>query len=100
MHPLCVQVPPSPFFSIRQTLPPSCAALMAHVYPPGPPPIITTSYILVALSFYILGNKYFNNLNTGTSLYFLQFHCLEEYFSITNFSVSCSSLLLNVSVII
>jgi hypothetical protein len=29
----------------KGTLRPSCAALMAATYPPGPPPMITTSYL-------------------------------------------------------
>src|ERR1700686_5519945 len=50
MQPTLVQVPPgaglpSAVFqsSTHAVLPPSCAARIAAVYPPGPAPIITTS---------------------------------------------------------
>ena len=46
-HPTFRQVPPSaPRPSTQATLSPSCAALMAATYPPGPPPMITTSFTL------------------------------------------------------
>jgi hypothetical protein len=44
MHPTFKHVPPNVArFSTHVTFIPSCAALMAPTYPPGPPPIITTS---------------------------------------------------------
>ena len=43
MHPRFKQVPPSWFFSMIATLEPSCAALIAAVYPPGPAPITIKS---------------------------------------------------------
>ncbi len=47
------QIPPSLSSSIQATLAPSCAALIAATYPPGPPPNIAISYfsaILVPLN--------------------------------------------------
>ena len=44
MQPMLRQVPPSvAFFSTTAVFRPSCAALMAQTYPPGPDPITTTS---------------------------------------------------------
>ena len=40
MHPIFRQVPPNvPLDSMQAVLNPSCASLIAHTYPPGPPPI-------------------------------------------------------------
>src|ERR1700733_6825574 len=49
MQPTFRQVPPS-FFSrsISATFNPYCPARMAAVYPPGPPPMMTMSYIVSA----------------------------------------------------
>src|ERR1700761_9327901 len=44
MHPTRRHVPPSSgSFSMQATVAPSCAARMAAVYPPGPPPRTATS---------------------------------------------------------
>ncbi len=42
IQPTFRQVPPSLFFSISVTSPPSCAARIAATYPPGPPPMTAT----------------------------------------------------------
>ena len=45
MHPTLRHVPPSdPRISTHAVFRPSCPALMAATYPPGPPPITTRSY--------------------------------------------------------
>src|SRR6185295_8035293 len=44
MQPTLRQVPPSVArFSTHATFNPSCAALIAHTYPPGPDPMMMTS---------------------------------------------------------
>src|SRR5580698_4720805 len=49
MQPTFRQVPPSFFsFSMRATFSPYCPARMAAVYPPGPPPMMTMSYVVSA----------------------------------------------------
>ena len=46
MHPTRRQVPPSSgSFSMQTTVAPSCAARIAAVYPPGPPPRTATSHV-------------------------------------------------------
>src|SRR5271155_3296588 len=46
MQPTCRQVPPRKgSFSTTATFRPHCAARMAATYPPGPLPMITTSYL-------------------------------------------------------
>src|SRR5581483_1789977 len=44
MQPTVMQVPPIRSCSISVTLAPSCAALIAAGYPPGPPPNTATSH--------------------------------------------------------
>ena len=58
MQPILVQVPPGagppsfPFhWSMQATEKPSCAARIAAMYPPGPPPITTTSKFFDMLAF-------------------------------------------------
>jgi hypothetical protein len=47
IHPTLRQVPPNePRPSTQVTFMPSCPALIAATYPPGPPPITTRSYRL------------------------------------------------------
>ncbi|KAI9910016.1 hypothetical protein PsorP6_010428 [Peronosclerospora sorghi] len=49
MQPTLRHVPPNfPRDSIHAVWSPSCAALMAATYPPGPPPMTTTSYSVEA----------------------------------------------------
>ena len=46
-HPTFKQVPPrAPLDSTQAVFKPSCAALIAHTYPPGPPPITKRSKFL------------------------------------------------------
>src|SRR5512147_1950680 len=51
MHPIRRHVPPSSFsFSTHATSIPSCAARIAAMYPPGPAPITTRSWLFDAFS--------------------------------------------------
>src|SRR3989338_5457813 len=56
MQPLFKQVPPRLSFSMRTVFSPACAARMAAIYPPGPAPIIATSYCICYLSL-CFGNR-------------------------------------------
>ena len=54
MHPTFKQVPPSVlYFSMMAVFNPNCAQRIAATYPPGPEPIITTSYIMSILDYKI-----------------------------------------------
>ena len=51
IHPQLRHTPPRRSSSKSATFIPSCEALIAATYPPGPPPIIDISYLLVIIYF-------------------------------------------------
>ena len=52
MHPTFKHVPPNvPRDSTQAVLSPSCAALIAQTYPPGPPPITITSKLFSIIKY-------------------------------------------------
>src|SRR5690554_4190592 len=57
IHPTLRQVPPNrSYFSIIAVFKPNCAQRIAATYPPGPEPIMVTSYLLMILIFNIITN--------------------------------------------
>ena len=52
MHPTFKHVPPSvEYFSIIAVFMPNCAQRIAATYPPGPEPIMATSYEFIKIIF-------------------------------------------------